>query len=150
MIKDIVEKLKKEFAKIPTVAGYILALLHETGGGLNRVKLHVGLYILSKRIEELGEALEFCVETGEPRSLQVAEELVRLEAQGAVELGEKYVVLKDSHMAETSLEKLPPEHREAVSDVAKLLKAADAEELKRRSAKPFKARAEDADRAEGI
>jgi hypothetical protein len=208
MKPETIEKLKKEFAKMPTVADYILALLHESGGYLKRAKLHVGLYILSRRIEELSEALEFYIETSGPRSPQVAEELVRLEAQGAIALTRRRVVLRDVEAAKAAVEKLPPSHRELVSELAELLRLATddeallyayvlhgggaewgaiawrleprrvdlaisllskgaaslslaarlagmplsefAEELKRRGAKPFQARVEDVDRAEGI
>jgi hypothetical protein len=128
MKPETIEKLKKEFSG-PELADYILALLHETGGYLKRAKLHVGLYILSRRVEELGGALEFYVETVGPRSLQVAEELVRLEAQGAVLLHRRSVELRDAEAARESLEKLPPSHREAVEDVARLLKLASDDEV---------------------
>ncbi|MGC9050944.1 UPF0175 family protein [Pyrobaculum sp.] len=126
---DIVKKLQEEFKNKASLADYLMALLSEAGGRLSRLKVQKGLFILSRAVSDLSEVLEFKAYRLGPWDPQISDELARLEAQGVVELGEKYVVLKDSHMAKMSLEKLPPGHREVVSDVAELLRLATDDEV---------------------
>jgi predicted HTH domain antitoxin len=126
---DIVKKLQEEFKNKASLADYLLALLYEAGGRLSRLKVQKGLFILSRAVSDLSEVLEFKAYRLGPWDPQISDELARLEAQGVVELGEKYVVLKDNRLAETSLEKLPPDHREVVGDVAELLRLATDDEV---------------------